>query len=118
MGVAKRTRTCVAASGAVAAMGESVGAGTWTRGNRTFWDGKDSQPVTRAVLLAQLPDGLCVMCARHRRVQDFRVGAPMDRMGVDILGPLTLSDRGNRYVLVTSRSARSECCYHREAFSG
>ncbi|XP_053352954.1 retrovirus-related Pol polyprotein from transposon 412 [Clarias gariepinus] len=33
-------------------------------------------------------------------LQDFRVGAPMERMGVDILGPFPISDRGNRYVLV------------------
>ena len=31
---------------------------------------------------------------------DFRVGAPMDRVAVDIMGPLPESVRGNRYILV------------------
>ena len=31
---------------------------------------------------------------------DFRVGAPMDRVAVDIMGPLPESLRGNRYILV------------------
>ncbi len=30
----------------------------------------------------------------------YVVGAPMERIAVDVMGPLTLSDRGNRYVLV------------------
>jgi len=33
-------------------------------------------------------------------MQDYRVGAPMERVGVDILGPLPVTDSGNRYVLV------------------
>ena len=31
---------------------------------------------------------------------DYRSGAPMDRVATDILGPLPLSEQGNRYVLV------------------
>ena len=31
---------------------------------------------------------------------DFRVGAPMDRVAVDILGPLPVSHDGNQYILV------------------
>ena len=31
---------------------------------------------------------------------DYRSGAPMDRVAIDILGPLPLSKQGNRYVLV------------------
>ena len=31
---------------------------------------------------------------------DYRSGASMDRVATDILGPLPLSDQGNRYVLV------------------
>ena len=31
-----------------------------------------------------------------------KVGAPMERVGIDILGPLTQKRRGNRYVLVIS----------------
>ncbi len=33
-------------------------------------------------------------------VGDMRVGAPMDRLSIDLLGPLPESDKGNRYVLV------------------
>ena len=30
----------------------------------------------------------------------FRVGAPLDRVGIDLMGPLPVSERGNRYLLV------------------
>lgn len=33
-------------------------------------------------------------------LQEYRMGAPMERMGVDILGPFPQSDWSNRYVLV------------------
>ena len=33
-------------------------------------------------------------------LQQHRVGAPMDRVAVDVLGPLPRTSRGNRYVLV------------------
>lgn len=36
----------------------------------------------------------------HAQLQQFPVGSPMERVGVDVLGPLPLSDRGNKYVLV------------------
>ena len=33
-------------------------------------------------------------------LQDYRVGAPMDRLVTDILGPLPISEQGNRYILL------------------
>lgn len=36
----------------------------------------------------------------HAPLQQYQVGAPMERVGVDILGPFPTTDRGNRYVLV------------------
>ena len=50
----------------------------------------------------------CATCSRNKMpyrkfraaLADFRVGAPMDRVAVDILGPVPLSHKGNRYVLV------------------
>ena len=36
------------------------------------------------------------------KLQVSKVGAPMERVGIDILGPLTQTRRGNRYVLVIS----------------
>jgi len=50
----------------------------------------------------------CVACAKrkgpisraHGPMQDYRVGAPMERVSIDILGPLPITDSGNRYVLV------------------
>jgi hypothetical protein len=50
----------------------------------------------------------CVVCAKrkgpasrlHGPMQIYRVGAPMERVGIDILGPLPLTDSGNRYLLV------------------
>ena len=33
---------------------------------------------------------------------DMRVGAPMDRLATDILGPFPLTERGNRYILVVT----------------
>ena len=35
-------------------------------------------------------------------IGDMRVGAPMDRLATDILGPLPLTPRGNRYIMVVS----------------
>ena len=32
----------------------------------------------------------------------MRVGAPMDRWALDILGPLPVASRGNRYILVVT----------------
>lgn len=32
----------------------------------------------------------------------MRVGAPLDRLATDILGPLPTTPRGNRYVLVVT----------------
>ncbi|TWW54740.1 hypothetical protein D4764_0276330, partial [Takifugu flavidus] len=36
----------------------------------------------------------------HAPLQQYQVGAPMERVGVDILGPFPTTDQGNRYVLV------------------
>lgn len=30
----------------------------------------------------------------------YNVGAPMERLAIDVLGPLPLSDSGNKYVLI------------------
>ena len=35
-------------------------------------------------------------------LQQYIVGAPMERLAMDILGPLSLTPRGNRYVLVVT----------------
>lgn len=35
----------------------------------------------------------------HALLQQFPVGSPMERVGVDVVGPLPLTDRGNKYVL-------------------
>jgi len=50
----------------------------------------------------------CDVCAavkappKHPKapIGDMRVGAPMDRISMDILGPLPLTPRGNKYILV------------------
>ena len=52
----------------------------------------------------------CTECQRAKNVtkkpraklQVSKVGAPMERVGIDILGPLTKTRHGNRYVLVIS----------------
>jgi len=36
----------------------------------------------------------------HAPLQQYLVGAPMERVGVDILGPFPTTDGGNRYVLL------------------
>lgn len=33
------------------------------------------------------------------QLQQFPVGTPMERVGVDIVGPLPVTDKGNKYVL-------------------
>ena len=35
----------------------------------------------------------------HAQLQQFPTGGPMERVGVDVLGPFPRSERGNRYVL-------------------
>ena len=50
----------------------------------------------------------CAKCGAWKRphktpqapLQDYRVGAPMDRLVTDILGPLPISEQGNRYILL------------------
>ncbi|XP_030845845.1 uncharacterized protein LOC115925941 [Strongylocentrotus purpuratus] len=50
----------------------------------------------------------CTVCARSKNppkknrapLQQYRVGAPMERVAMDIMGPLPETDKGNRYVLV------------------
>jgi transposase InsO family protein len=50
----------------------------------------------------------CVSCGARKRphhtprapLQSYRVGAPMDRVAMDIVGPFPLSNQGNRYILV------------------
>lgn len=50
----------------------------------------------------------CIECQRAKndtrkpkaKLQASKVGAPMERIGIDILGPLTQTGQGNRYVLV------------------
>ena len=50
----------------------------------------------------------CSKCGARKRphqtprapLEDYRVGAPMDRLVTDILGPLPVTDRGNKYILL------------------
>lgn len=35
----------------------------------------------------------------HANLQQFPTGSPMERVGIDVLGPFPLTDKGNRYVL-------------------
>jgi hypothetical protein len=52
----------------------------------------------------------CDECSRNKvsskkptaALGDMRVGAPMDRLSTDIVGPLPLTPRGNRYILVVT----------------
>ena len=51
---------------------------------------------------------VCNKCASRKRtprtnrapMQKYNVGAPFELVAIDVLGPLPLSDRGNRYLLV------------------
>jgi hypothetical protein len=50
----------------------------------------------------------CIPCAKRKtpprkrraRLQQYRVGAPVDRVAIDVLGPFPETERGNKYVLV------------------
>ena len=50
----------------------------------------------------------CVICASNRRAHKkaraplgrMQVGAPLNRSGTDLLGPLPLTPRGNKHILV------------------
>lgn len=57
---------------------------------------------------AELHVHCCDSCTAHKGpsqrswgpLQQYLVGAPMERVGVDILGPFPITETGNRYVLV------------------
>ena len=48
------------------------------------------------------------MCASHKGpaqrprepLQAYNVGAPMERIAIDVLGPLPETDNGNKYLLI------------------
>ena len=50
----------------------------------------------------------CASCGARKRpgktpkaaLKEFRVGAPMDRVCIDVCGPFPLSEQGNKYILV------------------
>ena len=66
-----------------ASTGDSAG-GTW----------KTSAAAATPVRLRKGPP-----CRSHAPLQQFHVGAPMERVAVDVVGPLPRSEKGNRYVL-------------------
>ena len=86
---------------------DSVGAGHFGR-RKTLLRLQESfyWPQRRKSVVAYCKD--CTVCARrkgprkrqHGPMQRYCAGAPMERVGVDILGPLPVTDRGNRYLLV------------------
>ena len=39
---------------------------------------------------------------QHRPMKQYNVGAPMERIAMDVLGPLPLSHRGNKYLLIVA----------------
>ena len=50
---------------------------------------------------------LCSLCTRRKSLknrrsplQQYMVGAPLERIAMDILGPLPITERGNKYILV------------------
>ena len=52
----------------------------------------------------------CDLCASRsepaRKIRapmsQYNVGAPMERLAIDVLGPLPLSDEGNRFILIAA----------------
>lgn len=86
---------------------DSVGAGHFGR-RKTLLRLKESYywPQRSKSVLAWCQN--CTVCARrkgpvkrqHGPLQRYCSGAPMERVGIDILGPLPITDRGNRYLLV------------------
>ena len=52
----------------------------------------------------------CDLCASRRGparkirapLSQYNVGAPMERLAIDVLGPLPQSDNGNRYILIAA----------------
>ena len=69
-------------------------------GERYYWAGMNAD--VRAYLRE------CVACAqkkgpqrKHRApLKQYRVGAPLERVAIDVLGPLTRTHNGNEYILV------------------
>ena len=67
---------------------------------RYFWPGMSAD--VRSYLRG------CDVCARRKSpakkrvapLQQYPVGVPMERVAIDLLGPLPMTDNGNRLVLV------------------
>ena len=67
---------------------------------RYFWPGMSAD--VRSYLRG------CDVCARRKSpakkrvapLQQYPVGVPMERVAIDLLGPLPMTDNGNRWVLV------------------
>ncbi|PIK60525.1 Retrovirus-related Pol polyprotein from transposon [Apostichopus japonicus] len=52
---------------------------------------------------------MCKVCCSRKgptkgkaKLQTYRVGIPMERIAIDILGPLPLTDRNNKYIMVVA----------------
>ena len=69
---------------------------------RYYWPGQTSQ-VKRWVGMCH-DCGAKNVCGRKRQspLRQYLVGAPMERLAIDILGPLPQTPRGNRFVLVVT----------------
>ena len=69
---------------------------------RYYWPGQTSQ-VKRWVGMCH-DCGAKKVCGRKRRspLKQYLVRAPMERLAMDILGPLPQTPRGNRFVLVVT----------------
>ncbi|KAI3375463.1 hypothetical protein L3Q82_003793 [Scortum barcoo] len=96
---------------------DSVKSLSWNCWGRTLWSLKNSLSTPARILLGSgqlrrdVEDfcrrcDLCT-CAQHKgppdqsraQLQQLPVGAPMERVAVDIMGPFPRTDKGNRYVL-------------------
>ena len=66
------------------------------------------QVVSPGPLQGRHPAALCDTCQRskaaHRKhraaLKDYRVGAPLGRVAVDVMGPLPVTAQGNKYLIV------------------
>ena len=58
-------------------------------------------PSLQGLVCARLGERCVAVTGRsHAPLQQYQVGAPMERVGVNILGPFPTTDSGNGYVLV------------------
>ncbi len=100
-----------------AAGGPPLGAwGSWSRLFRELQDSAVATVLLAGCLLLRCLHGTERTQPTHMPLQQYLIGAPMERIGVDILGPFPVTEARNPFVLVAMDYFRGKCGAGSECF--